>query len=287
MDGKMHRHQRRGRLCGHPNGGSPRPGRKAAYEVYLRRLCERHRVGEQADRLVRIVDKHLPNVAAENRAYVMRYPHKVHVMLKKAWALRRRLRAKKKQKKGEKEAKRGRGDRDAATPTEPTTPEQAERPQDERGNLEPQVTKEASNAEAAAPTEPMAPEYTERPQDERRNLGPHVTKAASVSEDTPPDWGCEEEESSPDGQGMAGTVGAQWPWGPAGRPSDQEAGQMRPSEPAGGPPHKASCLTTNKPSEPAGEPPVQPQSQHRRGGETQSYPSAELTLRQRGDSAAS
>ena len=38
---------------------------KADYEGYLHRLGERHRVGEQADRLVRIVDKHLPTVAAE------------------------------------------------------------------------------------------------------------------------------------------------------------------------------------------------------------------------------
>ena len=45
---------------------------KADYEGYLHRLGERHRVGEQADRLVRIVDKHLPKVDAENRAYVMK-----------------------------------------------------------------------------------------------------------------------------------------------------------------------------------------------------------------------
>ena len=43
------------------------PAERAAYEVYLRRLCERHRVGEQADRLVRIVDQYLPKVADENR----------------------------------------------------------------------------------------------------------------------------------------------------------------------------------------------------------------------------
>ena len=33
------------------------PVERAAYEVYLQRLCERRRVGEQADRLVRIVDR--------------------------------------------------------------------------------------------------------------------------------------------------------------------------------------------------------------------------------------
>ena len=43
----------------------------ASYESYQQRLCERHRVGEQADRLVRIVDRHMPRVADENRAYVL------------------------------------------------------------------------------------------------------------------------------------------------------------------------------------------------------------------------
>ena len=122
---------------------------KADYEGYLHRLGERYRVGEQADRLVRIVDKHLPKADAENRAYVMKYPHKVHKMLKKAWALRKRLRAKSKHKKGEKVTKCNPGDRDA----EPTPPEPAERPQDERGNPEPHVTKDASDAEAAAPAQ--------------------------------------------------------------------------------------------------------------------------------------
>ena len=76
------------------------PVERAAYEVYLQRLCERRRVGEQADRLVRIVDQYLPKVADENRAYVMRYPHKVNAMLRKAWALRRRIRTKRKRKRG-------------------------------------------------------------------------------------------------------------------------------------------------------------------------------------------
>ena len=68
----------------------------ASYESYQQRLCERHRVGEQADRLVRIVDRYMPRVADENRAYVMRYPHKVGEMLKKALKLRRKLRRRQK-----------------------------------------------------------------------------------------------------------------------------------------------------------------------------------------------
>ena len=78
------------------------PTDEAAYEAYLQRLCERHRMGEQPDRLTRIVDKYLPNVAAENRAYIVRFPHKVNVMLHKAWALHRKIRAKKKGRRVEK-----------------------------------------------------------------------------------------------------------------------------------------------------------------------------------------
>ena len=37
-----------------------------------------------ADRLVQIVDRYMPRVADENRAYVMRYPGQVQTMLKKA-----------------------------------------------------------------------------------------------------------------------------------------------------------------------------------------------------------
>ena len=43
----------------------------ASYESYQQRLCERHRVGEQADRLVRIVDRYMPRVADENKPYVV------------------------------------------------------------------------------------------------------------------------------------------------------------------------------------------------------------------------
>ena len=75
---------------------------EAANEVYRQRLCERHRIGEQADRLARIMDQYLPDIAGENRAYIMRFPHKVSVMLPKARALRRRIRRKLKMRRGEK-----------------------------------------------------------------------------------------------------------------------------------------------------------------------------------------
>ena len=56
-----------------PNGGAPQPRNAADYHV-----------GEQADRLVRIVDRYLPRIADENREYGMRYPNKMSEMLKKA-----------------------------------------------------------------------------------------------------------------------------------------------------------------------------------------------------------
>ena len=186
---------------------------KADYVRYRRRLGERRRVGKQADHLVRIVDKYLPKVAAENRAYVMKYPQKVGGMLKKAGALRKRLQAKKMHKKGKMAAKEERGS--------PELPE-------------PLVTKETRDTAATGPTEPSELGHTERAQDQRGERLPHATSEASVREVTPPDWGDEEEDSNPEVSDQEGT--AQWPWGPAGRPSDQEEGQRKPNEPTGKPP---------------------------------------------------
>ena len=47
---------------------------EADFMLYQQRLCDRYRLGEIADRLVQIVDRYMPRVADENRAYVMRYP---------------------------------------------------------------------------------------------------------------------------------------------------------------------------------------------------------------------
>ena len=63
---------------------------EASYELYQQRLSERYRVGEQVDRFVQIVDRYMPRIADENRAYVMRYPHKVGEILQKAWKLRKK-----------------------------------------------------------------------------------------------------------------------------------------------------------------------------------------------------
>ena len=55
---------------------------EASYELYQQRFSERYRVGEQADRLVQIVDRYMPRTADENRACVMHYPDKVGEMLR-------------------------------------------------------------------------------------------------------------------------------------------------------------------------------------------------------------
>ena len=65
------------------------------YEQYRQRFLTRCKVGGKADRLVRIVDRYMPRVSAENRVYTMRFPDKVHDMLRKARAIRRRIRARK------------------------------------------------------------------------------------------------------------------------------------------------------------------------------------------------
>ena len=60
------------------------------YEQYQQRFLKRC---GKADRLVRIVDRYMPRIAAENRVYTMRFPEKVHDMLLKARAIRRKTRA--------------------------------------------------------------------------------------------------------------------------------------------------------------------------------------------------
>ena len=63
------------------------------YEQYQQRFLKRCKLGGKADRLVRIVDRYMPRIAAENRVYTMRFPEKVHDMLLKARAIRRKIRA--------------------------------------------------------------------------------------------------------------------------------------------------------------------------------------------------
>ena len=50
---------------------------EADFRLYQQRVCDRYTGGEMADRLVQVVDRYMPRVADENRAYVMRYANQV------------------------------------------------------------------------------------------------------------------------------------------------------------------------------------------------------------------
>ena len=80
-------HQTQGGLPGLQHGGAPRPTGESEYEQYQQRFLKRCKLGGKADRLVRIVDRYMPRIAAENRVYTMRFPEKVHDMLLKARAI--------------------------------------------------------------------------------------------------------------------------------------------------------------------------------------------------------
>ena len=64
-----------------------------AYGKFLRRHRGRNKVGDTADKLVRMVDKYLPLQADETRAYVCRFPEQAESLLKRVKKIRKRLRA--------------------------------------------------------------------------------------------------------------------------------------------------------------------------------------------------
>ena len=125
------------------------------FEQYRQRWCDRCRVGEQADRLVHIVDRYsrfMPKISDESRAYVMRYPNQVRTMLQTAWKIREQIRA---NRRGKRIAIRRKRSDTSATP-EP----------ENRGKVQ-------RRAEERAEPKTMAREATL----------PHARKR------TPPDWG--------------------------------------------------------------------------------------------------
>ena len=73
-----------------------------------------------------------------------------------------------------------------------------------------------------------------------------MKREASSPEVTPPDWGGDDDsnvdptDETPEEQEQEEASETQWPWGPAGRPSDRRASAghlvQRPSEPVGEPP---------------------------------------------------
>ena len=62
------------------------------YKAYLQRHESRNEEARQADKLFHIVDKYLPLQADETRAFVARFPARVHPLLPKARKIRNRLR---------------------------------------------------------------------------------------------------------------------------------------------------------------------------------------------------
>ena len=67
---------------------------KGEYEQHRQRLATRCQVGRNVDKLARIVDRCLPDladVADETRCYVIRFPHEVKNLLKKARRIRRKI----------------------------------------------------------------------------------------------------------------------------------------------------------------------------------------------------
>ena len=190
------------------------PEDEASYEHYRRRLCERYRTGEQADRLVRIVDRYMPAIADENRTYVMKYPHKVLTMLKQAGKARKKIRAKRKRKKQQRgrersststETKRGMrpqagtGDRDeySTFATEGGDQEGAAAPLAEDDDYE-KETGTYSNQPPERSEGSVAGEGQGRPHETRvtkeaqTQASPAMGETASVVEETPPDWGDED-----------------------------------------------------------------------------------------------
>ena len=189
---------------------------------------------EQADRLVRIVDRYMPRVADENRAYVMHCPHKVGEMLKKAWKLRRKIRRRQKEEEGKAKCKRS---------STSGTPERGEVQEGARRRTDEPAAKRGTTGETSLPS---------------------MKREASSPEVTPPDWGGDDDSDvdptaeTREEQEQEEASEAQWPWGPAGRPSDRRtsAGHLaqRPSEPVGEPPPRHLNLRgAQKPNEPERE----------------------------------
>ena len=61
-----------------------------SYTAYRGRLQKRRALGRAADKLVKITDKYLPKVTDEARVYVMRFPHKIPILLKQARRVRKK-----------------------------------------------------------------------------------------------------------------------------------------------------------------------------------------------------
>ena len=156
-------------------------------------------MGEMADRLVRIVDRYMPKVADENRAYVMPYPGNVKTMLQKAWGLRKRIR-----RRANKSQRQTTGRRGQASAS---------------GGADNAAQQRAEEVEESRDMEGERPAMREK-------------RERSVSEARHRDWGDGDSPlgcpaSTDDDDGDDDTQFSQWPWGPGGRPSDNDGAAGR------------------------------------------------------------
>ena len=64
-----------------------------SYAASRGRLRKRHALGKAADKLVKITDKYLPRITDEARVYIMKFPHKIPVLLKQARKVRKKAKS--------------------------------------------------------------------------------------------------------------------------------------------------------------------------------------------------
>ena len=196
---------------------SKQEGKK--YVAYLQRHESRNEVARQADKLFHILDKYLPLQADETRAFVARFPERVHTLLPKVRKIRNKLR----QDGGTDPAtgeftsqgdSSGHGSGDALlqltaetahTVTKHVTTESRLREGDTRGD----------SSKPSAALQGELPQPAERADHNEAHRARMVRRGSSPpDEDTPPDWG-------DDNQTDDDTTHDSWPWGESGRPSDQ------------------------------------------------------------------
>ena len=211
--------------------------------AYLQRHESRNEMARQADKLFHIVDKYLPSQADETRAFVARFPERVHTLLPKARKIRNKLRRDggTDPATGEFTSQgdsfgHGSGDAllqlteeaDRAVTKHVTT---ESRPREVVTTLDAPSRGDSSKPSAALQGE--LPQPAERADHNEAHRARMVCRGSSPpDEDTPPDWG-DDDQTDDD------PTHDSWPWGESGRPSDQGHSEgilgQKPNEPVGAP----------------------------------------------------
>ena len=159
------------------------------------------------DKYIRLVDKYQPQVLAEARIYVARFPEEVGDLLKQIKRVRKLVR-----KSRRKRRQRGR-----------TTPNTVGKP--DAGDATPEAVQRGIHDRDQA----QGGALTKAARVTKETTGTVSETKEGVREDTPPDWGSHSDDDTntqPAGE---------WPWGQAGRPSDRGDSPshlaVRPNEP--------------------------------------------------------